>query len=665
MLFEDVSLKGLSVKMETDFIIQASAGGPAEGEVEVSLRERERELEEAHRIARLGTWKWVKATNVLTWSPEVYRIYGCDPALPPPRGEATRRLMTEKAWADITSALQRAFDFGEPYEIDLEVLHPSGEPRWVQARGEVGERGADGAVTVLRGTVQDITERKLAEARLRHMTESLRETQSQFERLYDANLMGICYPDRHGAFFEGNEEFLRIVGYTRAELRAGLVRWDTMTPPEYADLDARHIAEAAKRGSCTPYEKEYIRKDGTRVPIVCGYALLEGSEDEYIGFISDLTAQKEAERAITSQERRFRELAESLPELLWESNAEGAVTYFNHNFRIFTGMDLEDVRGREIIELVHPEDEARTFAKWHACVQSGEPYENELRMRRHDGVYRTFLARAVGARNEQGEIVRWLGTATDIHDQKLAEEVVRRTEKLAAMGRLAASMAHEINNPLESVTNSLYLALQDAGLSPVTRTFLEMADKELRRVAHVTTQTLRFHRQSKLPAKEDLGALMDSAIALFEGRTGAMGVTVERDYRTTERLFCCGDEIRQVFANLASNALDASRTGGRIRARISKVRAWDEARTEGLRVSVGDTGHGIPVEVRGKIFEAFMTTKDATGTGLGLWVSAGIVQKHGGKIAMRSRVGRGTVFSVFLPVAGPAGGVSGSVARGG
>jgi PAS domain S-box-containing protein len=425
-----------------------------------------------------------------------------------------------------------------------------------------------------------------------------------------------------------------------------------MTPPEYAEVDRFHIAEAAERRSCSPYEKEYIRKDGTRVPILCGYALLEGSEDEYIGFISDLTATKEAERAIAEQERRFRELAESLPELVWEANAGGGATYFNQNFRTFSGLAMDEIKGREIQELVHPEDEPGTFAKWRQSILSGEPYENELRMRRQDGEYRTFLARAVPTRNEQGEIVRWLGTATDIHEQKLAEEVLRRTEKLAATGRLAASMAHEINNPLESVTNSLYLALQDPGLSAETRAFLTTADKELQRVAHVTTQTLRFHRQSKLPAKEEMGALMDSALGLFEGRIATLGVSVAREYRTTERLFCCGDEIRQVFANLLGNALDAARMGGKIQVRIAKARTWDEARTDGLRVSVADTGHGIPAEVRGRIFDAFMTTKDATGTGLGLWVSAGIVQKHGGRITLRSKVGVGTVFSVFLPAKG-------------
>ncbi len=619
---------------------------------EVSLRERERELEEAHRIARLGTWKWVKATNLLTWSPEVYRIYGCDPTLPPPRGDATRKLTGEKSWVAITTALQRAFDYGEPYEIDLSITNTRGEPRWVQARGEVAERDANGAVTVLRGTVQDITERKLNEARLEQLTDRLLETESRFQRLYEANLMGICYPDRFGAFSDGNDEFLRVVGYTRADLLAGLVRWDTMTPPEYAELDARHIGEAAERGSCTPYEKEYIRKDGTRVPIMCGYALLDGSEDEYIGFISDLSAQKEAERAMAERERRFRELAESLPELVWEADANGAVIYFNQNFRLFSGFELADIRGREIRELVHPEDEPRTSAQWMRCVQAGEPYENEHRMRRMDGSYRAFLARAVAVRNDAGEIVRWLGTATDIHDQKLAEEALRRTEKLAAAGRLAASMAHEINNPLESVTNSLYLALQDKNLSAEARGYLELADKELRRVAHVTTQTLQFHRQLRFAAVENLGSLMDSAVGLFEVRAATVGVVVEREYRCQGSLFCCGDEIRQVFANLLSNALDATRGGGKIRVRIASVRGWDEARTAGLRVSVGDTGEGIPVEIREKIFEAFVTTKDATGTGLGLWVSTGIVQKHGGKLTMRTRLGRGTVFSLFLPMDG-------------
>jgi PAS domain S-box-containing protein len=531
---------------------------------------------------------------------------------------------------------QRALATGLPAHFDAFVEAPVN--KWLECHYYPSE---DGVSVYFR----DVTEKKRSEI-------ALRESQSRFRKLYEANLIGICYPDRYGGFSDGNEEFLRIVGYTREDLKAGIVRWDTMTPPEYAELDREHIAEAAEYGSCTPYEKEYVRKDGSRVSILCGYALLENSTDEYVGFISDLTAQKQAEQAVRDREKRFRDLAESLPELVWESGEEGHVTYVNQSFRTFTGYALGQVDGREVFDLVHPEDRERAMTRWRHSMASGAPYENELRMRRIDGSYRSVLSRAVAVRNESGEIERWLGTATDIHDQKLAEEVVRRTEKLAATGRLAASMAHEINNPLESVMNSLYLALLDDGLGAETRAFLETADRELQRVSQVTTQTLRFHRQSRGPAEECLDRVMDSAVSLFESRMATREISLKREYETATALLCCGDEIRQVFANLLSNAIDATNPGGRLRVRIRSAHGWDEGRQPGIRVSLGDTGQGIPEALVSKIFEPFMTTKDATGTGLGLWVSSGIVHKHKGRMSLRSKVGKGTVFSLFFPLDG-------------
>ena len=129
-----------------------------------------------------------------------------------------------------------------------------------------------------------------------------------------------------------------MTGYTRDDQEAGLVRWDTMTPPEYADLDLMHIQEAARRGSCTPYEKEYIRKDGSRVPILCGYALLEESEDEYIGFVLDLSEQKQAERELREREERFHALAETLPQLIWMADSKGETTYCNQRVFEYFGL---------------------------------------------------------------------------------------------------------------------------------------------------------------------------------------------------------------------------------------------------------------------------------------------------------------------------------------
>jgi PAS domain S-box-containing protein len=485
---------------------------------------------------------------------------------------------------------------------------------------------------------RDISDLKQAEA-------AIRESQSRFQKLYDANLMGICYPDKFGAFFDGNDEFLRITGYTREELAAGLVRWDTMTPPEYAELDATHIAEAAERGSCTPYEKEYIRKDGSRVPILCGYALLEGSEDNYIGFIADLSAQKQAELAIRDREKRFRELAESLPQLVWEAKADTTITYVNRRWIEYTGFGVDEVAGTVARDLIHPDDMERATEQRMHSLQTGESYTGQVRMRRHDGAYRQFLARAVPILNDSGKVERWIGTLTDIHDQQLAEEALRRTEKLAATGRLAASIAHEINNPLEAVTNALYLALQ-MKVSDEAREYLKIAEQELARVAQVTTQTLRFHRQSTAAVSCDVAVVLDSALSLYLSRFRAAGIDVQRAYSPHAPLLCYPDELRQVFANLIGNALDATRSGGRLELRVRPSPAFN-----GVRVTIADTGHGIPAELRSRVFEAFLSTKQDTGTGLGLWVSEGIIRKHQGRISLRSRTSApsGTVFSILLP----------------
>lgn len=140
-----------------------------------------------------------------------------------------------------------------------------------------------------------------------------------------------------------------------------------------------------------------------------------------------------------------------------------------------------------------------------ASVRTGEPYSHEVRMRRRDGAYRLFLNRAVPVRNSAGEIERWIGSSTDIQEQKLAQEILTRSEKLATAARFAASMAHEINNPLASVTNLVYLALSNPDLDPATRSQLELADQELTRITHLTSQTLRFHRQASAPAVTDVG----------------------------------------------------------------------------------------------------------------------------------------------------------------
>ncbi|MGA3101160.1 MAG: ATP-binding protein, partial [Terracidiphilus sp.] len=242
---------------------------------------------------------------------------------------------------------------------------------------------------------------------------------------------------------------------------------------------------------------------------------------------------------------------------------------------------------------------------------------------------------------------------------KRSEEALRRSEKLAVTGRLAASIAHEINNPLEAITNLLFLARNSNELPDTAKKYVTMAEHEVHRISEITQQTLRFYRQPTQPSRVTLEELLDSVLNLYQSRIHALDLRVERDYDASLTLFCFAGEIRQVFANLVGNSIDASSNGCRLVIRARRSRDWKNPEQTGIRFAVADTGAGMEPEVREHIFEAFFTTKEVTGTGLGLWVSREIILKHHGLVRVRSRSaarpnspaqdGHGTVFDIFLP----------------
>jgi PAS domain S-box-containing protein len=334
------------------------------------------------------------------------------------------------------------------------------------------------------------------------------------------------------------------------------------------------------------------------------------------------------------------------------ADAKGNTTYCNRRVAEYFGVAGSELPAVSWRPRFHPDDVDRVFAAWWHSVETLEPFQVEYRLRRHDGQYRTFLVRALPLRNEAGELERWIGSSTDIHDQKLAEDALRRSEKLATAGRLAASIAHEINNPLAAVTNSLYLALQDDSLRTDTKMYLRVAEEELQRVSHITTQSLRFHKQSNSAMRVDICDIVESVLVLFRHRLANKNIEIQSECERGAFVNCFADEVRQVIANLISNSLDATGAGGRIRVRVKTTGSHTQQRPVGVRIVVGDTGHGIPSGVAEHIFEPFVSTKNDTGIGLGLWVSEGIVRKHGGQIKVRSRHGgrnSGTTFRVFLP----------------
>ncbi len=232
---------------------------------------------------------------------------------------------------------------------------------------------------------------------------------------------------------------------------------------------------------------------------------------------------------------------------------------------------------------------------------------------------------------------RWVGAViVDATERKLSEELLRRTEKLAATGQLAASIAHEINNPLEAVTNLLYL-LDQQTLDADSRHYTNMAQQEIARVSQITQQTLRFYRQSSSPTRINPADILDSVLDLHHGRSNASKVQTIWRKREEVELFALSGEMRQLFANLVGNALDAMPNGGRLILSVRASRNWYQPEIAGVRITIADTGSGMTEYVRQRIFDAFFTTKEITGTGLGLWISSEIIAKHQGTVHVRSR----------------------------
>lgn len=237
-----------------------------------------------------------------------------------------------------------------------------------------------------------------------------------------------------------------------------------------------------------------------------------------------------------------------------------------------------------------------------------------------------------------------------VRQQAQAEEALRRTEKLAVAGRLSASIAHEINNPLEAVTNIVWLLQNNTELPAEAHEYLRVAQQELERVSHITKQTLGFYRETSPSAQIDVGELLDGVMRVFSARLRNKDIRVQRQIDTTCKVSGRPGEIRQIFANLFSNSVDAAPQHGVIRIRCAPANRRGK---RGVRIVFADNGPGIPRADRARIFEAFFSTKGAVGTGLGLWVVKDLVTKHGGSVQVRSNSNGSAptwaVFSVFLP----------------
>ncbi len=466
---------------------------------------------------------------------------------------------------------------------------------------------------------------------------------------------GLAILDGGGYFVEVNPAFCEMFGRA-SDLFRHLRFQDLVPAEERAATCAQPHCLKAVLGGAGVREMELRRPDGSTVLVRMSLFQAgngDGGEGHAVVTCEDITRQGTAEVALRELQDEYTYAIEFSPHVPWTADAEGHIFKFSDRWMVLTGLAEDASGGEGWMEVPHPEDLDLMRERWRRSVASGDPYDVEHRIRLPTGEERWMRSRAFARRDEAGRISRWYGSTEDIQDRKLAEHALLQSEKLAVVGRLASSIAHEINNPLEAVTNLLYLARTSREVPGEVLGYLEAAEAELARVSLITNQTLRFHKQSTRRAAVSCLDLIGGSLSIFRGRLASSGIEVEKRKRACKRVTCFEGEIRQVLNNLIGNAVDACpRTGGRLLLRSRDATDWRTGR-KGLVITVADNGAGMSLETQKKVFEPFFTTKEIGGTGLGLWISREIIERHKGQLRMRSsqRPGRsGSTFTVFLPL---------------
>ena len=365
----------------------------------------------------------------------------------------------------------------------------------------------------------------------------------------------------------------------------------------------------------------------------------------------------ELERRVLERTEELRERAELLnlaSEAIFVHDLSGAITFWNKGAESLYGWTGQEALGKNVQQLLSvkfPVSREKTEA---AILEKGY-WQGEITHKTKAGGEVIVANRQALQTDNDGKPKGFLEINRDITEQKRTEAALRSSEKAAAMGRLAGTIAHEINNPIEAVKNAFYLLKGHESLNQEARELARMAEEELGRISHITKQTLSFYRESQRPTEVSLSQVLDDVLGIHSRKLQMSGVRLNKDFTGAGMIIGFPGEMRQVFLNLIGNAIEAMPEGGTLTLRLYPSVDFRNGFRLGIRVSVFDTGSGINPSNKKKIFEPFFSTKDVKGTGLGLWVTHGIVQKHEGLIRFRSSTspdGGLTCFSVFIPSQG-------------
>ena len=611
------------------------------------LRRREAYLAEAQRLSHTGSFGWNPDTGEIVWSDETYRIFEYDCGRKPTLDMLVQRLHPQdRAFAQ--QVIDRASQAGTDFEHEYRLLLPDGRVKHVHAIAHALQDVSGNQEFI--GAVTDITERRLAEEKIRRNERELRTLIEAIPAYVGTNL-----PDGSLDFI--SQSWLDYAGYSSEQVMGW--RWGSAIHPEDLDRVMSNWRAAVAAGVPVEHELRCRRADGTYHWFL--YRGLPFRDDggivvKWYGTLMNIDALKETEHALQMREHELLGIIDTVPSMLWSTSPTGESTHLSQRFHEYWGVRFEEIANRGWVHLIHPDDREETTKEFFRAIETGDSFSSIQRLRRADGEYRWHHSMGEPLRDPDDKIIQWYGLSIDIDERKRAEDHLRDTRiklakasRLATVAELAGSIAHELNQPLMSILANAQAAKRWLNCAPPNMMEANSSIERIVRDARAADETMQhiraLFRQESFDKKDvNIPEMLRDVVRIVQEDPKKRDVPIECRFEDSLPVVPVDQiQIQQVFINLIVNAIEALE--GQQAAPLVVLRAGTDSNE--MLIQVIDNGPGVDAPDR--IFDAFMTTKEK-GMGIGLAVSRSIVEAHGGRLWAENDKTGGATFNVALPL---------------